>query len=787
MSWAWPCGSAVLHVLGRLPLLLPLLLLWRVPAAVRGDCGLPPDLPNAMPDLRELSTFLPGDTVTYTCDTNFVKIPGLSDTATCQESHQWSEMQPFCNRSCEDPPHLIYASLKRPYRDQNYFPVGSTVEYECRLGYRRDQGKPTITCLENLEWSQPEQFCTKKRCPHPGEITNGDIRIETDLLYGSTIYFSCETGYQLIGAASSFCLASEHGVNWSNKLPICQEVQCPDPPPIENGRIREESASYVYRQVVSYQCNKGFVMVGDGNTFCNEEGAWSTPLPECRGKNAAPKTTVSTTSSTQRPSQSSGPGIEVPPTTRKPSSASTSGTRLPPTSQEPTTVNTTVTRVSPLPQKYITTRLSPTPQRPTTVNIPARDTMPTPQRPTTVNVPARGTMPAPQRPTTVNIPARDTMPAPQRLTTVNVPDTMPTPQKHTTTRFSPTPQKPPTINVSAADTMPTPQKITTVNVTATDITLVSQKIARVNASVTRLSSTPEKPPTVNVPAIDAAQTHQQPITANVPATRPPLTPQKIATVNVPATDATRIPQKPTSIKASSPRLLPTSQRPTMINASVTKAPATAQTPPISNASSTNTPVAAQNPTMAKAPASQPPPTSQRVTVRKPSFTHSLSTTKFTAFHTPLTKGLHSTTSLTSAPITATQEAPVSTTTKHTKSTPASEHDSSSGASKIILGKFDSQTVKNSCHPCGVYNPFSWERISSFYCLRKTARMQCVWLPQRTRVHALYRHVVWTPLGTQYVPLYSKSCSCSKVIAGRLQILWPASQVLLRAHCINTSF
>ncbi|XP_040841528.1 complement decay-accelerating factor isoform X3 [Ochotona curzoniae] len=326
MSSARPSSSAVLHVLGRLSLLLPLLL-WPVPAAVRGDCGLPPDLPNATPDLRGVSTFAPGDTVTYKCDTNFVKIPGLSDTATCQDTYQWSEMQPFCNRSCNDPPHLIYASLKRPYRDQNYFPVGSTVEYECRLGYKRDQGRPTITCLESLEWSQPEQFCTKKRCPHPGELTNGDIKIETDILFGSTIYFSCDLGYQLIGEKSSFCLASENGVNWSNKLPICREVQCPDPPPIENGRIREESATYSYRQVVSYQCDKGFVMVGNGNTFCNEEGAWSTPLPECRGKNAPPKATVSTTEnvpSTPRPTQSNGPSIEVPPTTRKPSSTSTS-------------------------------------------------------------------------------------------------------------------------------------------------------------------------------------------------------------------------------------------------------------------------------------------------------------------------------------------------------------------------------------------------------------------------------------------------------------------------------
>lgn len=63
-------------------------------------------------------------------------------------------------------------------------------------------------------------------------------------------------------------------------------------------------------------------------------------------------------------------------------------------------------------------------------------------------------------------------------------------------------------------------------------------------------------------------------------------------------------------------------------------------------------------------------------------------------------------------------------------------------------------------------------------------MQCLWAPQGRRVNAFDRIVLWTPLGTQYAPLYSQQCSCSKEILGRLQVIWPISQVALSARCVN---
>lgn len=111
---------------------------------------------------------------------------------------------------------------------------------------------------------------------------------------------------------------------------------------------------------------------------------------------------------------------------------------------------------------------------------------------------------------------------------------------------------------------------------------------------------------------------------------------------------------------------------------------------------------------------------------------------------------------------------------------------SSDANIAAIGKFGSSAVKRNCRHCGMYNPYSWKRILSFKCLRNTIKMQCLRVSKRKQVNAFYRRVWWTPLGTRYVPKYSQPCSCSKVVLGQLQIMWPVNQVLLNAYCLNAS-
>ncbi|XP_070354224.1 complement decay-accelerating factor isoform X5 [Equus asinus] len=450
MSPARRSAPTVLRLLGWLPVLLLL-----CPPAARGDCSHPPDVPNAQPTLGELTSFPKQTTVTYKCDEGFVKVPGKPDSVVCLENDKWSEVAEFCNRSCDVPPRLPFASLQNPYRNQNYFPAGSTVEYECRMGYRRDRSlSGTLTCLQNFTWSKPDEFCKKKACPTPGEIPNGHVKIQTDILFGAAISFSCNTGYTLVGSSFSYCSLEGENVKWTDPLPECKEITCPSPPAIANGIILEQHDTYIYRQSITYKCEKGFTLVGGNSIHCtvkDGQGEWSGPPPECKDSSQISKVT-----------------------------------------------------------------------------------------------------PAVQKPTTVD----------------------------------------------------------------------------------------------------------------VTATEAPSTPQKTSAVNVTATQNLAVP------------------RPT------------------------------------------------------------------TRFHTTST---------------------------------------SKGAVIIASGKFGSPAVKRNCHPCGMYNPDSWKRILSFNCLRNTIKMRCLRVPKRKQVNAFYRHVLWTPLGTRYVPKYSQPCSCSKVVSGQLRIIRPINQVLLSAYCLNASF
>uniref|UniRef100_A0A4X1UJS9 Sushi domain-containing protein n=1 Tax=Sus scrofa TaxID=9823 RepID=A0A4X1UJS9_PIG len=203
------------------PLLLLLLLC--IPAA-QGDCSLPPDVPNAQPVLRGLASFPEQTTITYKCNKGFVKVPGMADSVLCLND-KWSEVAEFCNRNCDVPTRLHFASLKKSYSKQNYFPEGFTVEYECRKGYKRDLTlSEKLTCLQNFTWSKPDEFCKKKQCPTPGELKNGHVNITTDLLFGASIFFSCNAGYRLVGATSSYCFAIANDVEWSDPLPECQDI-----------------------------------------------------------------------------------------------------------------------------------------------------------------------------------------------------------------------------------------------------------------------------------------------------------------------------------------------------------------------------------------------------------------------------------------------------------------------------------------------------------------------------------------------------------------------------------
>ncbi|XP_054567813.1 complement decay-accelerating factor isoform X12 [Eptesicus fuscus] len=198
MRPAWRGAPAALRLPGWLTPSLLLLLLLRLlwcPHAARGDCGDPPDIPNATVETVNRTTFPVGFLLGYYCNKGFMKIFGKVNAVHCLENGEWSKPEVFCQRSCGSTPRLIYGHKQDIYIPVSYHPAGFIVVYECNPGYARNHSvSANVTCLQNYTWSKPEVFCYKRSCPDPGKIENGHISIPNGTLFASFIYFSCNPG-----------------------------------------------------------------------------------------------------------------------------------------------------------------------------------------------------------------------------------------------------------------------------------------------------------------------------------------------------------------------------------------------------------------------------------------------------------------------------------------------------------------------------------------------------------------------------------------------------------------
>ncbi|NXJ01149.1 C4BPA protein, partial [Psophia crepitans] len=193
--------------------------------------------------------------------------------------------------TCPPPERLQYAELTEASRTVSSFPVGTKLSYSCRPGYVKIPGKSSSrTCGEDLQWSPTEQFCTAKKCRHPGGLENGFVNV-TDLTFGSKATFSCRGGFRLRGTDEISCVIKNQDVDWSRDLPFCESIPCEPPPSIANGRYTEQT-SYVYQTAVTYTCDevpKGadpFSLIGPATIFCmydaQSNGVWSEPPPQCK-------------------------------------------------------------------------------------------------------------------------------------------------------------------------------------------------------------------------------------------------------------------------------------------------------------------------------------------------------------------------------------------------------------------------------------------------------------------------------------------------------------------------
>lgn len=232
--------------------------------------------------------------ITYHCEAGYV-IHGHT-TLECGEHGEWSGDPPICEFvDCGKLTPLPYGSIS--YSNGSTI-LGSVVKYSCSRNYKLT-GVSTRECLETHQWSGETPKCEEIRCPEPMLAEHSILSVTgNDRLYGRTLIktagsaasvatykigslvkYRCERGYKVVGEPLSTC---ENTGIWSGDVPQCVYVDCGMPENPAHGRFTLASNATYYGVVVLYECDKNYELIGHGRRLCLENGSWSSDTPQCR-------------------------------------------------------------------------------------------------------------------------------------------------------------------------------------------------------------------------------------------------------------------------------------------------------------------------------------------------------------------------------------------------------------------------------------------------------------------------------------------------------------------------
>uniref|UniRef100_A0AAX7V0K9 CUB and Sushi multiple domains 2 n=1 Tax=Astatotilapia calliptera TaxID=8154 RepID=A0AAX7V0K9_ASTCA len=127
-----------------------------------------------------------------------------------------------------------------------------------------------------IRYSGESKAAISAYCSPPNSPVNGTVHSLTGTKLGSTLRFSCDQGFRLIGQSSATCTRTAQVIyQWNAPVPLCQVMSCGMPVPPVNGSIAGQDFSLGAR--VTYQCNPGFRLSGPITTsvICQESGRWS--------------------------------------------------------------------------------------------------------------------------------------------------------------------------------------------------------------------------------------------------------------------------------------------------------------------------------------------------------------------------------------------------------------------------------------------------------------------------------------------------------------------------------
>ncbi|XP_071546933.1 sushi, von Willebrand factor type A, EGF and pentraxin domain-containing protein 1-like isoform X1 [Panulirus ornatus] len=260
---------------------------------------------EALNSVRVGDVFQYNRSILYSCNEGY-SMKGSAELI-CQADGSWSHEVPICEMiTCSEIPKIehgswdvkslgelpiktepstakakselnIFAKLQTLYQGEAkeglVHKYGDVVEFQCNLGYAM-ASTGVLECTED-GWNASVPQCHPISCPIPIQIRHGSI-IGNDYTFGATIHYKCDEGHELVGEFTRTCQESKE---WTDTEPFCRITECPRPAPLDNGQTIGESINY--RSILSYICDAGFRLEGDGTRTCQSNGHWTGEQPVC--------------------------------------------------------------------------------------------------------------------------------------------------------------------------------------------------------------------------------------------------------------------------------------------------------------------------------------------------------------------------------------------------------------------------------------------------------------------------------------------------------------------------
>lgn len=190
----------------------------------------------------------------------------------CTPSQEWNDTFPVCKQVfCGPLPEVSFGGPSLPSQP---FLFGSVVSYKCIDGFTLRK-EVSVSCLSSGQWSSPYPECIPVECPQPVEISNGIVDVQ-GLMYLSKALYSCKNGYNLVGNSTVLC--GERGL-WIGGVPSCRPIECSVPKQIANGKVVYTKLQFGHS--ATYSCRRGFRLQGPETLKCLASGKWDIEPPVC--------------------------------------------------------------------------------------------------------------------------------------------------------------------------------------------------------------------------------------------------------------------------------------------------------------------------------------------------------------------------------------------------------------------------------------------------------------------------------------------------------------------------